>query len=137
MSKQPRKIRISTDPSGPLHASPFAGLDLTGIKVVEDAPESPQSKASAPEIRQEPKPQWKGSVVLRLERKGRGGKAVVVLDQLPRTWSQAQRMELSKLMKKKLGVGGTLRPETIEVQTEDSAAVRQFLEEQGIQARGV
>lgn len=55
-----------------------------------------------------------GIVRLRRETKGRGGKAVTIVDGLP--LSGAELKTLAKALKQKCGVGGAIKEGTIEIQ---------------------
>jgi translation initiation factor 1 len=71
---------------------------------------------------------------LRLERRGRGGKEVTVLDGLP---AQAAFLsELAGALKRACGVGGTVRPGTVELAGDVRERVRPLLAARGIEVRG-
>lgn len=78
------------------------------------------------------------SAVLRLEKKGRGGKSVTVLAKLPR--SQAFLKDLTQKLKKRCGVGGTWyvgeSEGVVEIQGEKMAEIRQTLAELEIKCKG-
>jgi len=67
---------------------------------------------------------------IQLEKKGRGGKEVTVISHLG--LSEAQLLELLKLIKKRLGTGGTLKDQSLEIQGNRIAEVRELLTSQGI-----
>ena len=67
---------------------------------------------------------------IQLEKKGRGGKEVTVISHLG--LSGAQLLELLQLIKKKLGTGGTLKNQSLEIQGNRVAEVRELLVSQGI-----
>ena len=67
---------------------------------------------------------------IQLEKKGRGGKEVTVVSHLG--LSGAQLLELLKLIKKRLGTGGTLKNRSLEIQGNRITEVRELLESQGI-----
>ena len=67
---------------------------------------------------------------IQLEKKGRGGKEVTVISHLG--LSGAQLLELLKLIKKRLGTGGTLKNRSLEIQGNRITEVRELLESQGI-----
>ncbi len=72
-------------------------------------------------------------VLVRLERKGRGGKSVTVIDglQMP----QSERETLLKLLKSKLGTGGALRQSVLEIQGDHRDAVVEALQQRGYRPR--
>jgi len=67
---------------------------------------------------------------IQLEKKGRGGKEVTVVSHLG--LSGAQLLELLQLIKNRLGTGGTLKNQSLEIQGNRIAEVRQLLASQGI-----
>lgn len=72
-------------------------------------------------------------VLVTLERKGRGGKSVSVIKQVmsPPQGKQA----LLKLLKTRLGTGGTLKDDEIEIQGDHRDAIVAVLKELGYQAK--
>ncbi len=83
-----------------------------------------------------PKPSW--TAVLRIERAGRGGKTVTVIEKLPRSEKFLNR--LARILKNRCGSGGTYRIEDgaglIEIQGDKSGLIRRVLSEEGIASRG-
>lgn len=73
-------------------------------------------------------------VKLRLEKKGRGGKTVTVLDGLPRNSDFLEG--LGKELKKLLGTGGTAGETLIELQGDHRATLRRILSERGFLVKG-
>lgn len=67
---------------------------------------------------------------IQLEKKGRGGKEVTVVSHLG--LSGAQLLDLLQLIKKRLGTGGTLKNQSLEIQGNRIAEVRELLASQGI-----
>ena len=76
-----------------------------------------------------------GSVVLgiRLEKKGRGGKSVTLIEGLPHNPDYAQA--LLKRLKKKLGCGGTLKKDVVEMQGDRRTDVETLLKAEGFRIR--
>lgn len=76
--------------------------------------------------------------VLRMEKSGRHGKTVTVIDKLPR--NEKFLKELTSTLKKKCGSGGTYKMETsggvIEIQGEKRELVRAYFEKEGIKCKG-
>ena len=68
-------------------------------------------------------------VTVRLDRKGRGGKSVTVIEGLQLT--EKQQEMLLKRLKSGLGTGGTLKDTTLEVQGDHREAVMAILETLG------
>ncbi|MCM2277244.1 MAG: stress response translation initiation inhibitor YciH [Oligoflexia bacterium] len=81
---------------------------------------------------------YKFVAVLRIEKAGRGGKAVTVIDQLPK--NELFLKDLTTKLKKKCGSGGTYlmsgKEGVIEIQGEKLELIRKVLEESGIRHKG-
>lgn len=73
-------------------------------------------------------------VHLRLERKGRGGKIVTVLDGLPD--NPALTRELAGELKRACGTGGTATGRTVELQGDQRDRLRSLLTGRGWVVRG-
>ena len=70
----------------------------------------------------------------RMEKKGRGGKSVTVIEGLPR--NEAFLEGLAKELKKACGTGGAVREGAIELQGDCRERLRTLLEARGYQVRG-
>ncbi len=81
--------------------------------------------------------QYKFVAVLRIEKGGRGGKSVTVIDRLPKNESFLKK--LTTLIKNRCGAGGTYRTEgrdgLIEIQGERIEQIRGILKGEGISCR--
>lgn len=81
---------------------------------------------------------FKGPVGLRVEKGGRGGKIVTVIDRFPR--NEEYLKKLTALLKKKCGSGGTYSLEgktpSIEIQGDKRDVLRSLLEKEGLQVKG-
>lgn len=64
-----------------------------------------------------------------LERKGRGGKSVTIIEGI--IMAPAERGKLLKVLKSRLGTGGTLRNDILEIQGDHRDAVIGELEQMG------
>lgn len=71
---------------------------------------------------------------LRMEKKGRGGKTVTVVYDLPH--NEAFLRELSQKLKRTCGTGGAVVDNTIELQGELRDRVRNLLQELGFTVKG-
>ena len=71
---------------------------------------------------------------LRLEKKGRGGKTVTVVYDLP--LNAAFLRELSQELKRACGTGGAVAGDTIELQGDQRTNVRALLTAKGMQVKG-
>jgi len=72
-------------------------------------------------------------VTVRLERKGRGGKSVTIIDGL-QMW-QKERGALLKQLKTKLGTGGTVKDASLEIQGDHRDALMAELGKMGYTAK--
>jgi translation initiation factor 1 len=70
---------------------------------------------------------------VRLERQGRGGKVVTVVDNLP--GHPAGIEEVAKALKARCGAGGTVKGRTVEIQGDHRDRVVAVLAERGIAAK--
>ncbi len=81
---------------------------------------------------------FKFVAVLRIEKQGRGGKTVTVIDRLPK--NELFLKNLTTILKKKCGTGGTYlmdgKEGVIEIQGDKRDLVRPILTKEGIQSKG-
>lgn len=70
---------------------------------------------------------------VRLEKKGRGGKTVTVIYELPE--NEAYFKKLSKMLKNKCGTGGSFKGDSIEIQGDNKMKVVELLEKEGFQVK--
>jgi translation initiation factor 1 len=86
---------------------------------------------------QDPK-SYKFIAILRIEKQGRGGKTVTVIDQLPK--NEIFLKDLTTLLKKKCGTGGTYlmggREGVIEIQGDKRDLIRTLLAKENIKSKG-
>ena len=71
---------------------------------------------------------------LRMEKKGRGGKTVTVVYDLPQ--NEAFLKELAQELKRTCGTGGAVAENTIELQGDLRERVREYLVKKGWQVKG-
>ena len=71
---------------------------------------------------------------LRMEKKGRGGKTVTVVYDLPQ--NEAFLKELAQELKRTCGTGGAVAENTIELQGDLRDRVREYLAKKGWQVKG-
>jgi len=89
------------------------------------SPPEPKGKAAAT-------PPSQGRTRVRLERQGRGGKVVSVVENLP---GHPERIAaLASTLKARCGAGGTVKGRTIEIQGDHRERIVLALAEQGIEA---
>ncbi len=81
---------------------------------------------------------YKFVAVLRIEKQGRGGKTVTVIDKLPK--NELFLKDLTKKLKQKCGAGGTYilsgRDGVIEIQGDHRPSIKAALLKEGIQSKG-
>jgi translation initiation factor 1 len=111
--------------SKPFH-NPFGDLaNLTGIRPKEpepvEAPEAQVPRTAAKPI---------ARAVVRIERSGRGGKEVTVIEQLD--LSASQRDDWLKALKAALGCGGTLESSAIVLQGDHRKRLPGILAKRGV-----
>lgn len=110
--KNNRRLAYSTDPEPEKKAAPV---------------EMPRNPAAPFAV------QGSTPVYVRLERKGRGGKSVSIVDgvQSPKVGKQA----LLKHLKSSLGTGGALKGEVLEIQGDNRERIVEVLTELGYKAK--
>jgi translation initiation factor 1 len=107
-------------PAGPFN-NPFGALkDAVG--------ELPPAPARAPSA--EPPAKGPARAVVRLEKKGRGGKQVTVVEQL--SLSPVDLAEWTQALKQSLGCGGAMEEGAIVVQGDHRERVRAWLDARGV-----
>ena len=84
-----------------------------------------------------PKPKKLGRIVLRRETAHRGGRTVIVIHDFPPALTKHELEDLARDLRHAVGTGGTLRERTIEMQGDQPAKIRAFLEKLGFQVAGV
>jgi translation initiation factor 1 len=124
-----KKERISTSGDSTPLSSPFASFHLEGLP---DQKPSLMSTESAPVS-----PAKKGRVVLRKETSQRAGKAVIVVSQFESKINLREIDKLARQLKKFCGCGGTVKDREIEIQGDQPAKIRAFLEQQGFRVDGI
>ena len=71
---------------------------------------------------------------LRIEKAGRGGKTVTVVDGLPR--NEAFLKALAQELKRACGVGGAAQASAVEIQGDQRVRIREVLAKKGYRVRG-
>jgi translation initiation factor 1 len=144
------KLEVPEAGTGPaLKHNPFAALTTpTAVPAGGNAPSVDPTASAQPAVaREQPAPEQRarsrGRLVLRREKKGRGGKTVVVVAglradaRLPET----EIAELAQLLKQQLGCGGSVErvpsDTVIVVQGDQPARVAELLRAQGFRVDGV
>jgi translation initiation factor 1 len=114
---------MGDDPK-PFH-NPFAGLGaLRGAVPPAPAPREPEPAAPPSGV----KPVARA--VVRLERSGRGGKDVTVVEQL--TLNDRERLVWLKELKASLGCGGTVEGQSLVLQGDQRARLPKLLTARGV-----
>ena len=123
-----RKPRIPTDGAPPLSDNPFAALSEVLASVppgdVASAPPEPE-----PTPTDAPLPKLGKKIVLRREKKGRGGKTATVLEglQLPHEALE----EMARALRRSLGCGTHVEGATIVVSGAQTERIRDWLSAHG------
>ena len=105
----------------------LSGLDLGPL------PHAP-AKSAADEPQ---KPRKLGRVILRRETAHRGGRTVIVIHDFPSAMTKPALEDLARDLRHAVGTGGTVRDRTIEMQGDQPAKIRAFLEKLGFHVAGV
>jgi translation initiation factor 1 len=124
-----KKPKLDLSPTGAGLANPFAALAVSGL------PEGPQIAPAKPEAIA--KPSKFGRVVLRREKAHRGGKTVIVIHDFAPNISYAYIAALAGKLKSACACGGTVHERIVEIQGDQPARIRAFLEQEGFQVAGV
>ena len=74
-----------------------------------------------------------GRLLVRIDRKGRGGKSVTLIEGLQ--MSGKEKEQLLKQLKARLGTGGAIKDNCLELQGEHCGAVMQSLEAMGLKPK--
>jgi translation initiation factor 1 len=80
-----------------------------------------------------PAPASAGKLLVRLDRKGRGGKTVTLIEGLP--MQMKEKEQLLKQLKTRLGAGGVMKDNSLELQGEHCEAVMAILEGMGLKPK--
>ena len=122
-----RKPRIPTDGAPPLSANPFAALqgalgELPPGEAVAAAPEPERAPVDGGSLAH-------GKLVLRREKKGRGGKTATVIEglQVP----EAALEDMAQQLRRQLGCGAHVEGATIVVSGAQTDRVRDWLAARG------
>jgi translation initiation factor 1 len=122
-----RKPKIPTDGAPPLSSNPFAALagalgDLPPAPAAEQ-PEAPRAPADAGSLR------LRGKIVVRREKKRRGGKTATVLEGLQ--LSDDALEILAQELRRSLGCGAYVEGATVVVSGAQIDRIRDFLSARG------
>ena len=131
-----KQKRVATDPQQQGLAGfgqALSGLDLGPLPA---APETPPAQAVPPAAKSD-RPKKLGRVVLRRETAHRGGRTVIVIHDFPPALTKPALEDLARDLRRAIGTGGTVCERTIEMQGDQPAKIRAFLEKLGFQVAGV
>jgi translation initiation factor 1 len=144
MSRENRKKIDVGSRATPALQNPFAAL--AGLEALQNLPAAPEKPAPAKSepvkaaaVAMPPR-KSRGRLILRREKKDRGGKVVVVISGFAEGVPGASAVmiaDLAKELKGKLGCGGTFDRQEIVLQGDRPADVAQLLEQIGFAVRGV
>ncbi|RKH50166.1 translation initiation factor [Corallococcus sp. AB049A] len=119
-----RDKKDEAPPPGPFN-NPFAALSVQR-DALPAGPPPPEPRGSAPK----PEPKGPARAVVRMERKGRGGKEVTVVEQLG--LPAAQLDTWLKALKGGLGCGGVVEDDTLVLQGDQRDRLPALLEARGV-----
>ena len=131
-----KQNRISVNPQQHGLAGLGQALSSLDLGPLPPAPASPPAPAK-PAAGEPVKPRKLGRVVLRRETAHRGGRTVIVLHDFPPAVTLPALNDLARELRHAIGTGGTVRDRTIEMQGDQAAKIRAFLEKAGFQVAGV
>lgn len=133
MGKKKRQSRVWADDEQGVE-SPFASLkDLLPPDEGSDAASQQRSPQTEQSSVSRGAGQNKAPVRVHRERKGRRGKTVTVITGI--SGPEAARLDVLKQLKRKLGTGGTLKDDTIEIQGDHRERVVELLNATGYRAK--
>lgn len=124
--KKTPKLDVS-NPALPLKSSPFAGLGELAGALPEGKP-VPDAEPAAPPTG--PTPTAPRRAVVRLERKGRRGKEVTLVEQLDLPPEELESW--LKALKQSLGCGGSREGETLVLQGDQRETLPPLLKKRGV-----
>jgi len=124
-----KKQKLDLAPTGAGLANPFAALSADDLPAGMETPPAKLNAAA--------KPSKFGRVVLRREKAHRGGKTVIVIHDFAPHLSYAYIESLAGKLKSACACGGTAHERVIEIQGDQPARIRAFLEQEGFQVAGV
>ena len=127
-----KQNRVETNPQQ--HGLAGLGQALSGLDL---GPLPPAPEPAKPAAAESSKPKKLGRVVLRRETAHRGGRTVIVIHDFPPALTKPALEDLARDLRHAVGTGGTLRERTIEMQGDQPAKIRAFLEKLGFQVAGV
>ena len=124
-----RNDRITPDP-GRLGVSLADELARRGVTVSPSAPTAPPAPPqNAPRIASEFAFDRVGKLVLRREKKGRGGKTVTVIAGLG--WRPRQLEDLARALRKAFGCGSSVEGDTVLLQGDMTERTQRWLTDRG------
>ena len=124
MGKRKKQQQQEPVPQGPATTSLGGLLAGLGFEATEEPP-APEPEPTSDELDLATQPK----LVLRMERKGRGGKTVTLIEQLRA--DAAGRAALAKRVAKALGTGCRVEDEALVVQGDVRDRLRTWLRDQG------
>ena len=133
MARSKRKKCQETPSTSAFLVNPFADLQVDGHpgSTISSNDLSTMSESTRNENKQKPLPE----IYVRLAKKGRAGKTVTVLSGFEDSM-EADIKEIAVAIRRRLGTGGTIYDETIEVQGDHRIAVSNFLRDRGFRLKG-
>ncbi len=133
---RPRQ-RISVDGPQGGFAGAFAGLEIEGLPSLEiGCPQQASSKGVESGNKNNTPQRFCGRVVLRRLTAHRGGKVVIAIDGFEAHHTGADIDALARRLRAHCGCGGTVSERVVELQGDQVARIRAFLEAEGFRVSG-
>jgi translation initiation factor 1 len=107
-------------------------LDLSNF-FVQSEEEEAFKLFDGEEEKQEKKPKTKGGIIVRKEKKGRGGKVVTLVEGLHKTLNEMN--DLCKKLKQHCGSGGSVKDFAIIIQGDNVQKITKYLNANGYPAK--
>lgn len=108
-------------------------LDLSNFFIQSEETEESFQVFDGEEEQKQQKPKSKGGIIVRKEKKGRGGKVVTLVEGLNKTLGEMN--DLCKKLKQQCGTGGTVKDFTIIIQGDNVQKITKYLNANGIAAK--
>ncbi len=136
MSRRSRKRQEAEKKEPEFAIDPFAALKAKNFRDAEPTKPAKSSKPAEPPPEAGPYDDLlRCDLIIRLEKKGRRGKTVTVIDGLPFGHDESI-MLLTTALRKALATGGTLADNALELQGDQRTRAAKWLDDNGFRVRG-
>ena len=137
MSRPRERIPVSGFQGG--FAGAFDSLQIAGglPEFDGDAVPSPSKTGTGGDLEVKPLPGCLGRLVLSRSKAHRAGKVVICISGFSSDYPDADIESLARRLRSRCGCGGTISGRVVEVQGDQAARVRLFLESEGFHVSGI